>query len=77
MVKVRRRSRLSLEAQKALLVQFVAGTPARTATELTGVNRNSATLFYCTLHELIVARLAEESTFIEGEIEVDESYFGR
>jgi transposase len=76
MVKARRRSRLSLEAQKALLVQFVAGTPARTAAELTGVNRNSATLFYRKLRELIAARLAAESPFVAGEIEVDESYFG-
>jgi transposase len=76
MVKARRRSRLSLEAQKALLVQFVAGTPARTAAELVSVNRNSATLFYRKLRELIAARLAEESPFVEGEIEVDESYFG-
>src|ERR1700739_1349566 len=76
MVKARRRSRLTLEVQKALLVQFVAGTPARTAAELTGVNRNSATLFYRKLRELIAARLAEESPFVEGEIEVDESYFG-
>jgi transposase len=76
MVKARRRSRLNLEAQKALLVQFVAGTPARTAAELTGVNRNSATLFYRKLRELIAARLAAESPFVAGEIEVDESYFG-
>ena len=57
-------------------MQFVAGTPARMAAELTGVNRNTATLFYHKLRELIAARLAEESPFVAGEIEVDESYFG-
>src|ERR1700735_5357394 len=76
MVKARRRSRLGLEVQRALLMQFVAGTPARMAAELTGVNRNTATLFYHKLRELIAAKLAEESPFVAGEIEVDESYFG-
>src|ERR1700756_376933 len=76
MVTSRRRSRLSLEVQRALLVQFVAGTPARTAAELLGVNRNTASLYYRKLRELIAARLAEESPFVEGEIEADESYFG-
>src|SRR3984957_3051639 len=46
------------------------------AAELTGVNRNTATLFYHKLRELIAAKLAEESPFVAGEIEVDESYFG-
>src|ERR1700734_2133288 len=76
MVKARRRSWLGLEVQRALLMQFVAGTPARMAAELTGVNRNTATLFYHKLRELIAAKLAEESPFVAGEIEVDESYFG-
>src|ERR1700722_7820760 len=76
MVKARRRSWLGLEVQRALLMQFVAGTPARMAAELTGVNRNTATLFYHKLRELIAAKLAEESPFVVGEIEVDESYFG-
>jgi transposase-like protein len=38
MVTVRRRSRLAVGVQHALLVQFVTGTPARTAAELVGVN---------------------------------------
>lgn len=58
------------------MVQFVAGTPARTAAELVDVNRNTAILFYRKLRELIVAKLAAESPFVAGEIEVDESYFG-
>jgi transposase len=55
---------------------FVAGVPARTAAELTGVNRNTAILFFHKLREIITARLAEEAPFLDGEIEVDESYFG-
>ena len=73
---VRRRSRLPVSIQRALLVQFVAGVPARTAADLVGVNRNTAILFYHKLRELIVENLAREAPFLCGEIEVDESYFG-
>lgn len=54
----------------------MAGVPARTATELTGVNRNTAILFFHKLREVIAERLAEEAPFLDGEVEVDESYFG-
>jgi transposase len=76
MVRVRRSSRLASCIQEELIRQFVAGTPARTAALLTGVHRNSVTLFYHKLRELITARLVEETPFLSGEIEVDESYFG-
>jgi transposase len=59
-----------------LIRQFVAGVPARVAAELTGVNRNTATLFFHKLRELIADKLAEEAPFLDGEVEVDESYFG-
>jgi transposase len=72
----RRRSRLLPSIQLELLRLFVAGVPARTAAELTGVNRNTAILFFHKLREVIAARLAEEAPFLDGEIEVDESYFG-
>jgi transposase len=72
----RRRSRLSAGVQDELLKQFVAGVPARTAAALAGVNRNTAILFYHKLRELIAARLASETPFLSGEVEVDESYFG-
>jgi len=45
-----------------LLRLFVAGVPARTAVELTGVNRN--TLFH-KLRELIAEKLAEQSPFLD------------
>ena len=76
MDKLRRRSRLVLGVQLELLKLFVAGVPARTAAELTGVNRNTAILYYHKLRELIAAKLAEQSPFLDGEVEVDESYFG-
>ena len=72
----RRRSRLAKAVQEALIVHFVAGVPARTAGELVGINRNSAILFYHKLREVIVGKLAEEAPFLEGDVEVDESYFG-
>ena len=76
MVTVRRRSRLSSSIQRALIVQFVAGVPARMAAELVGVNRHTATLYFHKLRELICAKLAEQMPSLGGEVEVDESYFG-
>ena len=38
---------------ESLLEFFVAGTTARTAAELTGINRNSANLFYNKLRQII------------------------
>ena len=72
----RRRSRLPPSIQLELIRQFVAGVPARMAAELTGVNRNTAMLYFHKLRELIAEKLAEEAPFLEGEVEVDESYFG-
>ncbi len=76
MDKARRTSRLLASIQNDLIRQFVAGVPARTAAELTGVNRNTAILFFHKLREVIASKLAEEAPFLDGEVEVDESYFG-
>jgi transposase len=76
MVIKRRRSRLPEATQRALVTHFVAGVTARTAAELTGVNRRTAMLYYHKLRELIAARIADETPFPIGEVEVDESYFG-
>jgi transposase len=76
MFKVRRRSRLSVSVQRALLGQFVAGVPARTAAGVLALNRLTVTLYYHKLRELIAAKLAQEAPLPLGEIEVDESYFG-
>ncbi len=68
-------SKLSVKQTFRLCEHFVAGTPARTAAELVGVNKNTAAHFYHRLRELIALRIEDDSPF-RGEIEVDESYFG-
>ncbi len=73
---VRRRGKLSVGIQRALIVQFVAGVPARTAAELVGVNRNTAILCFHKLREVIAAKLVEDTPFPAGEAAVDESCFG-
>ena len=72
-----RKIRLSLVKQARLIEHFVAGTTARCAADLIGVNRNTAAYYFQRLREIIVDELEQESyeTF-DGEIEVDESYFG-
>src|SRR5688500_13736218 len=66
------RSKLTDEQSRRLTEHFVAGTPARTAAELVGVNRNTARLFYHRVRELIAQRLAQDSPF-EGKVALDES----
>ena len=70
-----RHSKLSEKQTLRLCEHFVAGTPARTAAELVGVNKNTAAFFYHRLREIVAARIEDESP-VKGEIEVDESYFG-
>jgi transposase len=71
----RRRSKLPRFTQRKLIEHFVAGTTARTAAELADVNRNTAILYYHKLRETIAEHIADESPF-DGEVEIDESYFG-
>jgi len=70
-----RYSRLSINQRNRLLEHFVAGTTARCAAELVGVNRNTARLFFHRLR-IIIMEEQEKSSPFTGEIEVDESYFG-
>lgn len=51
------RSRLSRAQIEQLLEHFVAGTPARPAAALAGVNRNTSNAFYRRLRELIARRM--------------------
>ena len=55
-----KRSKLSEKQTLSLCEHFVAGTPARTAAELLGVNKNTAALFYHRLREIIAARIEDE-----------------
>lgn len=66
-----RGSRLNELDTDRLLVQFVAGTAARRAASLAGVNRNTATLFYHRLRKLIAHRL-ERSAAIPDRVALDE-----
>lgn len=72
-----RKSRLNSVKQSRLIEHFVAGTTARCAADLIGVNRNTAAYYFQRLREIIVDEIEQEShEFFAGEIEVDESYFG-
>ena len=72
-----RKSRLSQQKQANLMEHFVAGTTARCAADLIGVNRNTAAYYFQRLREIIVCELEQSSHEVfDGEIEVDESYFG-
>lgn len=72
-----RKSRLSSAKQVKLIEHFVAGTTARCAADLIGVNRNTSAYYFQRLREIIACQQEQESHEVfEGEIEVDESYFG-
>jgi transposase len=70
----RRKSQMSARQQQKLLEHFVAGTTARAAALLVGVQANTAIRFYQRLRQLIASKLT--SYELSGEIEADESYFG-
>jgi transposase len=70
-----RRCKLSKKLQVRLVEFFVAEVTARTASDLLGINRVSTTLYYQKLRILIAQKMEDQKPF-EGEIEVDESYFG-
>ena len=69
-----RKSRMPVLLQQKLLEHFVAGTTARAAALLVGVQANTAKLFYQRLRQLIASK--QESYLLAGEIEADESYLG-
>ena len=70
-----RKSRLSQYKQYKLIELFVAGVTARTAAELVGVNKSTAAYYFHRLRLLIFQNNSHLEMF-DGEIEVDESYFG-
>ncbi len=78
MVRDRRGSRLGRGVQEELIKYFCGGGTARAAAEISGVNRNTAILFYHKLREVIFDALeAEAPELLAGEIDVDESYTNR
>ncbi len=75
MAGIYRKSRLSRGKQSRLMEHFVAGTTARTAAELVGVNTKTAAFYFHRLRQ-VIEHASEDDTPLAGEIEVDESYFG-
>ena len=74
---IMRKSRLSHHKQERLLEHFVAGTTARCAASLVGVNFKTSAYYFHRLREIIAYQLEQEiGTVFSGEVEVDESYFG-
>ena len=69
-----RESRMTVRQQQKLLEHFVAGTTARAAAMLVGVQANTAIRFYQRLRRLIASKV--ERYELSGEVEADESYFG-
>ena len=68
-----RKSRLSKSIQRKLMEHFVAGTTARCAASLVGVNFKTACYYFQRLREIIAHQLEQESHEVfGGEIEVDE-----
>lgn len=70
-----RKSRLSPQKRARLIEHFIAGTTARAAAQLVGVNKNTAATFFTRLRRVIADEMEKASPFA-GEVEVDESYFG-
>ena len=72
-----RKSRLSQAKQNRLMEHFVAGTTARCAAALVGVNSKTAVYYFHRLREIVCYHLELEADYVvDGEIEVDEAYFG-
>jgi len=69
-----RRSRISGRKQGKLLEHFVAGTTARAAALLVGVQANTVISFYQRVRQLIASKLPNYE--LSGEVEADECYFG-
>ncbi|MDG6273065.1 IS1595 family transposase [Glaesserella parasuis] len=69
--------KLKKSIQKKLLEFFVLEVTARSAADLLGIQPNSAILFYRKIREVISNHLALEADEVfDGQIELDESYFG-
>jgi len=70
-----RKSRVSSYKQERLLEMFISGATARTAADLVGVHRNTAAYYFPRLRMIILDAVEQQSLF-DGEVELDESYFG-
>ena len=60
---------------RLLIKYFVPDLEAKTIASLTGLNRNTVNR-YLTMIRKRIAEFCEQQSPVQGEIEVDESYFG-
>jgi len=71
------RCRLSKKTQNRLLEFFILEVTARSAADILGIQPNSAALFYRKIRQVIAFHVAQEAADVfNGEVEIDESYFG-
>lgn len=71
------RCKLTKKNQNKLLEFFVLEVTARSAANLLEIQVNTAALFYHKVREVILARLEMQAEDVfDGEVELDESYFG-
>jgi transposase len=71
------RCKLNNKTQLELLKYFILEVTARSAASLLSIHPNSAALFYRKIRLVITEHLNEESKeMFNGQIEIDESYFG-
>ena len=71
------RCKLSKKVQRRLLEFFTAEVTARTAADLLDIQPNTAALFYHKIRLVIDYHLSlEADELFDGEVELDESYFG-
>ena len=69
-----RKSRMTTRPPYRLIEHFVAGTTARAASQIIGVQATTAARFYMRLRTLITSKLPSYELY--GQVEADESYFG-
>jgi len=63
--------------QERLLEFFVLEVTARSAANILEIHPNSAALFYRKIRQVIAFHVAQEAAEVfNGEVEIDESYFG-
>ena len=69
--------KLTKKQQISLITFFIGEVTARKASELVGINRNTVSLYYRKIRKIILKHMEEASKeYFDGEIELDESYFG-
>ena len=69
--------KLKKSIQRKLLEYFVLEVTARSAASLLDIQPNTSALFYRKIRQVIAHHLAAESAEIfDGQVELDESYFG-